>query len=203
MSLMETLVAAALFMLLLGIALGLLVPLLRGQLLGSARSELQEAAVVCLDRLIGEAEQCTVGGLGLYSGSDTTVLSMQRLLDVTGDIPPVQVFDSQLIVYYYQPGAQSFYRRQWPPGPPTLSTTLSATSPYRPLPAELQLLGGQANGQQSCLSSEVVAFRVTSAAPLPNIGPPLVVTLQVSRFSGGTTPENFELTRTLSLRNSE
>ena len=208
-TILEVLIAAGLSLLLVGLFLGILGPTLRATGRNSARIALQQSALLALNRVSKEVQASCVSGLGILPG-DPTVLSIHRIADVVNTSPASRAFDSQLIVYSYVPSSHQIRRRLWPEpglGETTLDGLLeppTANQALRPEARSLLYFAQHPGPREGILVGQVRRFSVTSRSNAPEVTPPLVLTLELEgALPGSAQPYRFELSQSLSPRNSE
>ncbi len=208
-TLLEVLIASALSLLLVGLFLGILVPALRATGRNSARIALQQSALLALNRVSKEIQASCVSGIGILPG-DPMVLSVHRIADVVNTSPASRAFDSQLIVYLYRPATRQIRRRLWPEpglGETTLDGLLeppTANRALRPEARSLLYFAQNPGPRETVLVGQVRQFSVTSKSVAPEVTPPLVLSLELEgEIPGSREPYRFELSQSLSPRNSE
>ncbi len=208
-TLLEVLIASALSLLLVGLFLGILVPALRATGRNSVRIALQQSALLALNRVSKEIQASCVSGIGILPG-DPMVLSVHRIADVVNTSPASRAFDSQLIVYLYRPATRQIRRRLWPEpglGETTLDGLLeppTANRALRPEARSLLYFAQNPGPRETVLVGQVRQFSVTSKSVAPEVTPPLVLSLELEgEIPGSREPYRFELSQSLSPRNSE
>lgn len=212
-TLVEVLIASGLSLLLVGLFLGVLGPTLRATGRNSARISLQQSALLALNRMSKELQASCTSGIGILPpvvDGDPTVLSIHRISDVVNTMPASRAFDSQLIVYSYLPASHQIRRRLWPEpglGETTLDGLLeppTATLALRPEPRSLLYFARNPGPRERILVGQVRRFIVSSKSLAPEVTPPLSLTLELEgEMPGSTQPYRFELSQSLSPRNSE
>ncbi|MBI3925992.1 MAG: hypothetical protein HY319_10665 [Armatimonadetes bacterium] len=201
-TLIEVLLAAALFLLTLGLVFSVLVPGMRSYSRGSDRAELQQMAALATRRILADLEAAAPGSVGLLSSSgagEPEALGLVRLQDVS----PAgrQVWEEQAIVYYWIPAEGNLVRKLWPPAPPQPVVPMTKERPPTIFPSLLREIVQQSNGTETMVAARVARFRVRSAGVGPGVVQPLKLELLLERL-GGSGTEQFELTRDIYLRNS-
>ena len=212
-TLLEVLIASGLCLLLVGLFLGVLGLTLRATGRNSARISLQQSALLALNRISKEVQASCVSGLGILQpqgNADPTVLSIHRIADVVNTSPASRAFESQLIVYSYVPGSHRIRRRLWPEpglGETTLDGLLeppTANLALRPEPRSLLYFAQNPGPREQILVGQVRSFTVRSKSLPPEVTPPLNLTLELEGdMPGSSQPYRFELSQSLSPRNSE
>lgn len=199
LTLIETLVAGAVGLLLLDVLISLFVPSMRMSIRGSVRVEMEQQAVMALERLAADLRGCGRTSLTMTpTGGAGATLSIQRIKDVLSD--GTQAWDTNLIVYAWSGPNGTLTRKVVDAsrvGVPVTNT--------RPAPvdlASLPTLAAAPSDQSSVLATGVAQF---SVAPGPSNGSSEPVTLTIlllrDAATGEQTPETFTLTRTVALRN--
>ena len=149
------------------------------------RTNLQQQMMLATQRISADLQQSTPVGITVGPNQ----LAVQKIADVSTDIPPRHIWETALIVYFVNSGG--LYRRTWPPAPPNLGVTLSTSQPFHPDPAQLNTLCS-GNGTNR-LGSNLTVMQVSPPNTLP-------LTLSLSVAEEG---ETLSCVRTLSLRNAE
>lgn len=149
------------------------------------RTNLQQQMMLAVQRISADLQQSTP--LGITVGPNQ--LALQRIADVSTDIPPRHIWETALIVYFVN--SRGLYRRSWPPAPPNLGVTLSTSQPFHPDPTQLNTL---------CTSGG--AIRVGSNLTIMQVSPPNTLPLSL-RLSVAEEGETLSSVRILSLRNAE
>lgn len=149
------------------------------------RTNLQQQINVALERIGAEMQRSTPAGIT----AGTNRVSIQKIADVSTDLPPHLIWETALGVYYVNGGG--LHRRSWPPQPPNLGVTLTTSMPFRPDPSQLSALCLPNNAVS--LGRNVTAVQVSNPNTLP-----LTLSVTVAEDT-----ESITTARTLSLRNAE
>ncbi|HXE73733.1 MAG TPA: hypothetical protein VNO81_13810 [Candidatus Nitrosotenuis sp.] len=204
-TLIEVLVGGGLAVLVLTVLIMFLLAAFKFSGQGTARVEMQQQAVVALERMASELQRSSTEAVALLSRDplkpqNPVAFALTRLKDVSGEGDPI--WEEKLIVYYWDRERSLLLRREWPPAPPTLGLSLSSRRANKVSPADLISLASSTNGTEKLLARGVCSFDVTHAGSGSSIEPPLTLTLglerEVARQKG---PETFQLSRTVTLRN--
>lgn len=181
--------AATLSLLLLGLCLRLFWPGFRFVLIGGARAELQQRAVLTTQRLAEDLQ--STGACGVSLSANT--LAVQPISEITPD--PRVVYATSLIGWLWR--GERLQRLVWPASPVPLDPDL-------PLRLDATGLAGldavASSGQRTLTLDGARDFSVTSSAADGNIESPLTLRLSLRRLVGHT-PEDFTLERAVVLRN--
>lgn len=202
MTLIETLVAAVVLLAVLVMTLSFLYPSFAASSRSSLRIEMQQRTSLALEKMVSDLLQGSASSVATFPGAGPTDIAgfaVQPLQGYTG--AGLQVWQTNLVAYYWQPGLQTLTRKVWPPGPPTvLSVSLMDTQPVRISAGDFATLTSTHNSEERMLVEGVTNFTLQTAL---GGGPPFNVTVRVTRTAvNNPTPETFELTRTIALRNS-
>ncbi len=180
----ELTVASALGLLMGAVLLRLFLSSLNFQTNGLRQANLKQQMNVALQRLSADLQQS--GPAGITVGPNR--ISIQRIADISTDIPPRQIWETSIQVYFLSNGLR---HRIWPPTPPDLGVTLTPSSPFHPDPTQMTAL---ARLQGSVLlGGNVSSINLSNPSTLP-------VTLSVSVSEDG---RSLTSSRILSLRNAE
>lgn len=201
-SLLEVLLGAALTLILLTIMFRILIPLARGTVQTTHRSELQQFGSVALDRITQNLLNSAAAGVSLRqrpTEAIPTVLAVQEIADLSSG--GVQIWSDHLELIYHDAGQRKLFTRRWPPTPPDLGwvpETLRATR----VP-EADLLGLAVPGSSTrMLSDWVDELQITGFSPEGIYTPPLGLRIKLSRDLNSQQKEVFELEQFLHFRNS-
>lgn len=207
-SLVEILVSVALLSLVTGLFVAFLFPTMKHSAQGTARADLQQMAVMALDRIQRDLLESGTRGISTIPRAeaeprnDPVVVAAIPIQDVGADAQPL--WAQRVVVYWWDEEARRLSRREWPPEPPTeLSVTLDPSRP-RTLPyADLRALALQRNGKEASVANDVVDFDVTDADPGPGVASPVVVRMTVERgVNQQEEPESVTMERSVTLRNT-
>lgn len=207
-SLVEILVSIALLSLVTGLFVAFLFPSMKHSAQGTARADLQQMAVMALDRIQKDLLESGTRGISTIPRKDAdprndpVVVAAIPISDVGADSQPV--WAERVVVYYWDDEAQRLFRREWPPGPPEELTTALETARPRALPyGDMRALALQRNGKETSVANDVVDFDVSDADPGPGVTSPLVLTITVERgVTQQEKPETVTMERTVTLRNT-
>ncbi|MEW6278659.1 MAG: hypothetical protein AB1758_08570 [Candidatus Eremiobacterota bacterium] len=203
-TLFEALVACALTVLAFGLIAAFLVPTLRAQARGTARAELEQAAVLVLNRIESDLRMSASAATSLRvsPGSPApVVLGLRRVDSLQGDATPT--WEPRVVAYWWDRAQKQVLRRECPPAPPT-PPALSPTLPSRLTAGELaQLASAPDNGTRRVLARAVEDFEVSHRnGTASSVIDPITIRIQMRRnVSGLKQPIRFELSRTVSFRN--
>lgn len=189
-SLLETLVGAFLLLLLLTVMFQILVPMSKGSVRGAQQSELQQSAVLALDRLTRDLEACPPAGITLGAGDR---YACHRLVDVAAD--GSQMLSTDLVLVWWDRTTGRLWRRVWPPEPPVLGRTPLSNQIFTPTDAELVQLTVQ---PARLLTANVKEFQLTLAPSQA------VLHLVLEKASpDGKPAESYQLDRRVALPNAQ
>lgn len=203
MSLLETLLAGALMTMVMGLVLSFLIPTFRNSSRGGLRVEMQQQASIALERLVIDLEHgapASVSILPAPTGTDeVSGVAVQRMEGYTSS--GAQLWETQLIVYYWLPKTQTLKREIWNNGmKPSLPVTLLDYHPAHITRQDLISIINDASAPESNLAQGVTKFSVDYPAP-PNQQPYRIqLTLERAPI-GQKAPEVLTLDRSITLRN--
>lgn len=203
MSLLETLLAGALMTMVMGLVLSFLIPTFRNSSRGGLRVEMQQQASIALERLVIDLEHgapASVSILPAPTGTDeVSGVAVQRMEGYTSS--GAQLWETQLIVYYWLPKTQTLKREIWNNGmKPSLPVTLLDYHPAHITRQDLISVINDASAPESNLAQGVTKFSVDYPAP-PNQQPYRIqLTLERAPI-GQKAPEVLTLDRSITLRN--
>ena len=192
MTLLELLIASGLALVISSLLFTLIYTTSVASVRSQAQVEIQESAIVALNRVASDLMQCTPAGVGvLYDSTppvDLVLLCLHRVVDVTTTNPPGQIFDQQLISYWWAPDQGQDYhrgrlfRRQIPNGTTPTLTLMSLPNPLdttyaNRCPSQADLRTIVSDNGQSCdsLAHGVTSFQIVCGTNLANpvpTGPP-------------------------------
>ena len=208
-TLFEIVVTSALASLLLTLAIQIVIPAMKSSAATSARVQMQQSAVIALNRMVADLESSLAAGIALHN-NDTTgevFLGIHPIVDVTSTKPSTQIYSRQMVLYRHLAGSNLLQRQLWPPNPSGNAPSVDGVkipSPFMALRLsndDLHILCTAAHDRQT-LSQDVKSFRMVSSAAPPQIGQPIQMRLELSRSEHGKDI-HFALQRSVHLRNSE
>ena len=158
---------------------------LRWQARALRQTSLQQQLKVGMQRVSSELQLSAPRGVAVAPNQ----VCIQKLTDLSTDIPPRMFWETELAVYFVDSGG--LHRRAWPPAPPDLGITLNPANPFQPDAGQMALL--RSGGRATLLGRNVTSLVVTSPQTMP-----LSITVTVAESN-----ESYTTTRTISLRNAE
>lgn len=199
LTLVEVLIASSMAVLLVWLLYQLLVPVAQAGSRTSVRVHMAQQATLAMDT-IGRLLQSS-GGSGIsYLPASTSggpvvlAISPRAGLAATGR----QIYSNEIEVVVWQPADGRLSIRTWPPGPPNLGLTPDSSSPTILTATQLGSFVPIAD-QAKLLASNVVEFQPLSSFP-PS--PVSIMNIVLEKdVPGRTTPERFELNRSVYFRN--
>ncbi|MBT9587370.1 hypothetical protein IV102_28775 [bacterium] len=202
-TLIELLVTVGLVLVLLVAGMWLFLPTLNALSRGTARSEVEEQAVLSLYKVEEELRRSAPEGIQVFSQAEVTAARFPGLLvtplkDVDGDGDRVW-WPKVLAIWWDRPG-QRLSLKSWPPKNPAGF----AMEPTVNRPACLNLneyvsLVESLNGTEISWAKGVTQFDVTDSGVADWAVPPISLTITVRRQEGHHM-ESFQARRTLTLR---
>lgn len=216
-TLLEAVVATALFIILFGLFFEFLLPCLKTYAVSEVRTELQQETLRSIERITSDFDLAVTSGVSIYTaGSDPETgpvyLGIMRIdtdnpvaADAQTDAGD-HVWAQSLVVYSWKGKGEPLIRKIWTPsGPPTLSPSPSLGGPTTfsrdtlVQIADAPLLKGQ------ILARRVNELSFTYNDDLGRKVPPYTVKIQVDRDSpvGRVQAETFTCSRIISLRNQQ
>lgn len=208
-TLFEIVVTSALASLLLALAIQIFIPAMKSSAATAARVQMQQSAVIALNRIVADLEGSLAAGIALHNNDATgeVLLGIHPIVDVTSTKPSTQIYSRQMVLYRHLAGSNLLQRQLWPPDPSAKGASLDGVnipSPFTPLRLsqdDLHIVCTAAHDRQT-LSQDVKSFRMVSSAVAPQIGQPIQMRLELSRSEHGKDIQ-FALQRSVHLRNSE
>ena len=196
MSLVETLVVAALSLLLLGLVVRLLWPVSRASARASAKIELQQSAHRVANSLARTAAGCNAGGASLLAstGESPAGAGFQQIDGLTSS--GFQIWSDEFILYFWYPDSRLLYHQNWPPEPPDLGFSPIASRPSPLTPAQLRSIATEPNNTQRLLAQNVDSLSLRFSATGN-----LEFHLELSTQYAPNAVERYELNRVLAFRN--
>lgn len=206
-TLIEILIAAGIAAAIATVMVSFLITSLQAQARMAVRVDVQEQAMMACSRVAKDLQSTVLGGVSLRksSANQPEVLAVHPLISVATNDPPTQVFARQLVVYSWAPGQGKIVRQLWPPDPnmPPVGAVPTAFKPFRADQAALLTLATTPSPTSSqSFGGDITSFNVTTGSTAPLVGPPITLNLKLSKTVKGRTYD-YELARTLSLRNSD
>ena len=180
MTILEVMVWAALSLLALTLAVGMLTQLLRAVHKENQRSHAYLSQVSTLAWIAEDAQYANGAGLVVYQDTAQPTYFSLHLSGGASDARQAR-FDDRLVFYYWQPSSTSLTRRV--ARPPVL--TFVPLVPQRPDLAQLQLLISNPLVESRKLANGVTLFKVNGKEPgLKQLSPPLRLQLEVTSPDG-------------------
>jgi type II secretory pathway component PulJ len=192
---LETLVAAGLGLLLLVLTFRFFVPALKISLRSQERTGMQQRCYLALQKIRADLSLTNAAAVSLATLTPPSILAIQPMeLETMENRPTYQL---RLVSYHVSP-QKHLLRRVWQP-PPTLGVTFEASRPHRLDATQLGQLAGLTSGwfETRRLSPDVEEFSLGSAVPPPNIANPVRVKIVLK--SGD---DRCQMEQTVFLRNS-
>lgn len=191
-TLVETLVVAVLFLLLLGVFYQLLVPAFEVVQHASARRGMQQEATVVFERLGRELEAASATSVS-HQGE---VICFQQLVDYEPS-RALQVWDDHLVAYLRQPADETVVRQE--------IAVSDVNKPAVLTPVELADLVLAADPTRRVLARGVTVFEINQPVTAYSTGfaQPLEIRLELQRVVSRPAPKTltYELRRRFFLRN--
>lgn len=199
-TLLEVLVAAVLTLLVMGVAFGYLVPAWRASARIQTRVELQQSAVVALDRLTAELKTSAPGGVTLSDGVPR-ILAINPVEKVQGN--GLVVWKSSYILYVFE--GDRLERIEWPPGGPAASPSQQLPTRAKRLPrSQLVAIASAGDVARRQVAGDVVDFSWTHPGSPDVFTQPLTFRLELSRAtSAQPQAERVVLQRSVHLVNQQ
>jgi len=203
MSLLETLLAGALLTMVMGLVLSFLIPTFRNSSRGALRVEMQQQASTTLERLVIDLEHGAPASVSILPAptgtNDVSGVAVQRMEGYTSS--GAQVWETQLIAYYWLPKTQTLKREIWNNGKsPSLPVTLLDYHPAHITRQDLIDIINDGSSPETSLARGVSKFSVEYPTP-PNQQPYRIqLTLERSPI-GQKAPEVLTLDRSITMRN--
>jgi len=194
------LVAGALGIMLMTLLFNFLVPTMRASVRGATRVELQQMAVIALNKMAADVQNTAPAGLSLNTTAPVSV-GIVRILTVMGD--GRQVWEQKMIVYSLQ--GDVLIRKEYPPSPPSVVLNLTGNAPLRVAGSVLAQIANERNGTETSVAMGVYRFDVSTAGAAGTVMDPVTITIGLkerNRQIGeqGRPTETFNLTRTVSMK---
>lgn len=157
-TLLEITVTAVLLSMVMLLAIRFLVPTMRISARGTLRVEMQQTAVVALNRLITDYERSSPAGIGLRLTAPVAV-SVCPVVRVQPD--GADVWSDSFILYSYDVPTRQLRRREWPPGAPSPTTEeLTITKARRLGPDRIAGILAEPPARQIILAADVDSFQI-------------------------------------------
>ena len=201
--LLETLLAGALLTMVMGLVLSFLIPTFRNSSRGGLRVEMQQQASLAMEKLVIDLEHGAPASVSLLpapTGSgEVSGVAVQRMDGFTSS--GTQLWETQLIVYYWLPKTATLKREVWNNGmKPNLSVTLLDYHPARITRQDLLDLINDGSAPEANVARGVSLFSVDY--PPPPASQPYRIRLTLERSPiGQTAAEVLALDRSITLRN--
>ncbi|MBI3926023.1 MAG: prepilin-type N-terminal cleavage/methylation domain-containing protein [Armatimonadetes bacterium] len=192
-TLIELLIASTVAMLLLTMVVWFLVPAMRFSIEGTAKVELQESAVMALNKMIADLQLSPASGISISTDPPAVAINRIEQIDANGS----PQYEDKLRVYWYDSGRQQLTLEEYPPDPPGLGLTFVAGRPTKITSLDLQQIAQQTNNQERFLAGNVQSFSVTQQAGV------IILVLQMDKEIPHTERRaQVTLSRRIHLRNS-
>lgn len=202
MSMLELLIAGGLFLVVLSVVFGFLIPSFRNSSRNGARIEMQQQASLAMDRLMIDLERSAPAAVTLLPSpaqGQASGVAIQRLRGFSGG--GLQEWESELVLYYWLPQSQRLKREIWRAGlPPALPVVLLDTRPSRITRQDLVDVINDGSASEQTVATGVIEFEVALAKP-PAMQPFTIGLTLARTIQGRPKPETFELRRSVTLRN--
>ena len=203
---MEILIASSLAAAIAVVMVMFLVTSLQAQARTAVRVDVQEQGIMASNRMVKDLQTTVLGGVCVRKcipGDPThpEVLSIQPLIGIGTNDPPSQIYGRQWIVYSWAPNQGKILRYLYPPDPaqqpaggPKVTTTLV---PKRIDQDGLLWISQQTPVGVTPFGGDVTAMNISNPTT-----PSITLTLALSKLVKGR-PYNYQVERTISLRNSD
>ena len=180
-SLLETVLAAALLLLLLGLLFTIVLPTYKAARRGQNQSDLCQMAALALQSILTRVEEAPATGLSLWNDPAPGVSAALSVQPLVGQSDQGHaIWDSQVHLFVHS--GQRLHAMTYPPVAGGASDLPSTGRPFRWDPAQLGQLLTARNGTERLLASAVKDFQVSGLSPA-GLRPPLEVTLRLERAS--------------------
>jgi len=200
LSLVELLVTVALMGMLGTLFVWFLVPSMRISGQQSARAELQQQAVLAVNRIAAVLQTTASAGISRRASEPVTVAAVP-LLNV--DNQGRQQWATNMTLFYWDKPGERLFEKVWEQGwaPPDL--TFDPGRPVTATPGQLLAIIDSANGGARSLARGVSRFAVTGAAGDATLTMPLNVTLELQRTTSQRREvESYTASRVFTVRQS-
>ncbi|MGE0487655.1 MAG: hypothetical protein AB7S38_00420 [Vulcanimicrobiota bacterium] len=199
-SLPEVLVAGTITLLLLGLITQFLIPAMRYSAEGNMKVDLQQRAILAINRLVSDLQRTNATGVTLALTSPVTV-GIVRIEKIGSDGFPS--WDDEMQVYWYDDVRKELHWETYPPTPPSVPVTFTSARPAIITPSDLQSIAIQTGGSEHTLARDVTSFSVEDADPDPGIKGLLRIDLTLEKEIPHTARKaTVEMTRFVQLRNA-
>jgi prepilin-type N-terminal cleavage/methylation domain-containing protein len=182
-TLIETLLAAALFSLLATLALSVIVPMVQAGQRGTDESDLHQMAALTLELLAEDIEQSAAPGLVLTANVNSQVPLAFSVQQVIGVNPSGStIWSGNVNVYCWNQSQQQIRVLSCPPTPVGVTTVITETAPCRWTSHDLGILVLPTGGSRF-LTSNVKSFSI--AGPTAHgLQEPVRLSLSLQRLTG-------------------
>jgi hypothetical protein len=216
-TLLEAVVATALFIILFGLFFEFLLPCLRTYAVSEVRTEIQQEALRSIEKITSDFELAVTAGVSIYTAGSVpetgpVYLGMMQInadnpvsADPTTDSGD-HVWAQSIVVYSWKGKGEPLIRKVWTPAtPPTLSPSPALVSPTHFTESTLVQIANEPLLKGQILARKVVELRLVYKDEANEQKPPYEVTIHVDRDSpvGRVQPETFTCSRKISLRNQQ
>ena len=208
---MEILIASGLAAAIAVVMVMFLVTSLEAQARTAVRVDVQEQGIMASNRMVKDLQTTVLGGVCVRKCTPGNpaypeILSIQPMIGVGTSDPPSQVYARQWVFYSWAPEQGKILRYLYPPDPehpaaggPKMTTALV---PKRIDQDQLLWVSQQAPVGVTPFGGDVTALNITSPAAPPGVTSPITLTISLSKIVKGR-PYNYQVERTISLRNSD
>ncbi|GMU57267.1 MAG: hypothetical protein AMXMBFR33_64130 [Candidatus Xenobia bacterium] len=191
-------VGCVLLLLILTLIIQVVVPMGRGAVRGSQQIEIQQVALMAMQKVCADLATAPAAGITRYPTTGapppggTLILAIQAFTGV--DTVGQQTWSDQLVIYWWRVDSGKLYRLVWPPGYP-VGRRPDIDESFKPTLDELTLITDNPRGEERLLgilkTFDVDLTRVPHTVSLSAEAP----------APEGAPPESFSLTRKIYLRN--
>ncbi|MCA9795648.1 MAG: hypothetical protein KC910_27760 [Candidatus Eremiobacteraeota bacterium] len=185
---------------LLGLVTQFLIPAMRYSAEGNMKVDLQQRAILAINRLVADLQRTNATGVTLALTAPVTV-GIVRIEKIGADGFPS--WDDEMQVYWYDDVRGDLHWETYPPSPPSLPVVFSSARPATITPSDLQSIAIQTSGAEHTLARDVTAFSVQDADPDPGMKGLLRIDLSLEKEIPHTARKaTVEMTRFVQLRNA-
>lgn len=158
--------AGTIMLLLMGLLTQFLIPAMRYSAEGQVKVEMQQQAIIAINKMVADLQRTTVGGLSLRT-VDPVTMAVVRIDTIDGNGFPSWASEAQ--VYWYDSGRERLMRETYPPQPPALGTVFLTSKPSTFSSIDLQDIASTDNGAERSLAMNVKRFEVRDADADPGL----------------------------------
>ncbi len=212
MTVLELLITMTVVLVVTGLTALLLQSTSRAALRTTMRTEMQQQALVAIQRLVTDLRRSCCAGVSIRSGAAPVALAIcplsqpdLRAGSQTGVLNNGELLWSDFYqIYWYDASAQKLIYREWPPGNPVATAEeLDVTKPRRLTPGRIAEILNAPLGRHLTLMTGVTGFEISyppGGSDLLMVQPvSLKVTLQRKGNTGHVDPETYTYRRTFFL----